>query len=557
MKGKRMKFVWSKERREYLWLAVIWAGALVFRAALASLPRVIRWDEPDYLWLGRNLLSGRGYTIVGVPETHYTPLFPLLAGGVYLLTGNPELGSAFWYVFLGALLVVPVYFLARRLYGRRVAVLSAALVAVFPGLSSAVLYWGTMTEPLFIFLIYSALWAVAVALERDKPWAYALAGGLLSLAYLARPEGIVWLASLGIYLVLAWLAKGRLWAWRRVVHLGLYLGTFILLAAPYAVYLYRHTGKWMATGKLSITYDIGEAVLGRDPVLYDKVTASLDDKGEVLWWSEKRFEQGIVDIFLQDPKQFVQRVWRNLQQMKAALFSATIFPLALLAPVVLGWFRDPWQGRRLRYEALLWFGLLPLASFLPFHIEVRFLSPALPALLIWLAAGFWMLGSWLAETASHWRYGSAWPGDVQAVYLSRWQLTAVVVLLVPMALYLSFAHVRVIQRGMGDLRYGHKAAGLWLREHTPPEASIMSRDLAVSLYAERGFVVSPRADYATYLAYARHKGATHLLVDEHELRVLRPHLAFLLDEANPPAELEPIYSGQDAHGKVIVYRIKD
>lgn len=551
-----MKFTLTKERREYLWLAVIFLGALVFRAALASLPRVIRWDEPDYLWLGRNLLSGRGYTIVGVPETHYTPLFPLLAGSVYLLTGNPELGSAFWYVLLGALLVVPAYFLAKRMYGRRIAVLSAALVAVFPGLSSAVLYWGTMTEPLFILLVYAALWGAAVALERDKPWAYALVGGLISLAYLARPEGIIWLASLGVYFLLVWLAQKRLWAWRRAAYLGLYLGVFTLIAAPYALYLHRHTGKWMATGKLSITYDIGEAVLGRDPVLYDKVTASLDDQGEVLWWSEKRFEQGIVEVFMQDPRQFLGRVGRNLQQMRAALFAATIFPQVLLAPLILGWFRDPWRGRRLRHEALLWFGIAPLASFLPFHVEVRFLSPALPALVIWLAAGLWALGSWLAETVTHWRYGSAWPEGVQASSLHSWQLTAVAVLLIPLALYLGYAHVRVIRRGMGDLRYGHKAAGLWLKEHTPPEASIMSRDLAVSLYAERGFVVSPRADYASYLAYARRKGATHILVDEHELRVLRPHLAFLLDDVHPPTELEPIYSGRDAHGRVIVYRIK-
>jgi hypothetical protein len=85
----------------------------------------------------------------------------------------------------------------------------------------------------------------------------------------------------------------------------------------------------------------------------------------------------------------------------------------------------------------------------------------------------------------------------------------------------------------------------------------MSRDLAVSLYAERGFVVSPRADYAAYLAYARRKGATHLLVDERELRVLRPHLAFLLDDANPPTELAPVYVGGDTHGRIIVYQIKD
>ena len=78
--------------------------ALLLRAGLASLPRVIRWDEPDYLWLGKSLWTGHGYTINGVPELHYTPLVPILAGGIYALTGDPELGSDVWYVLFGALL---------------------------------------------------------------------------------------------------------------------------------------------------------------------------------------------------------------------------------------------------------------------------------------------------------------------------------------------------------------------------------------------------------------------------------------------------------------------
>ena len=97
----------------------------------------------------------------------------------------------------------------------------------------------------------------------------------------------------------------------------------------------------------------------------------------------------------------------------------------------------------------------------------------------------------------------------------------------------------------------------WLREHAPADAKVMTRDLAVALYAERGFVPSPRAEYDAYLDYARRKGATYLVVDEHELRVLRPHLAFLLNDANPPPELLPLFAAVDGRGRTIVYQIKD
>jgi 4-amino-4-deoxy-L-arabinose transferase-like glycosyltransferase len=546
--ARRMQFI---RRRELVWLSVVVLAALVFRVALASLPRVIRWDEPDYLWLGRSLLSGHGYTIVGVPELHYTPLFPLLAGAIYRLSGNAELGSSFWYVLLGALVTVPIYFLARRIYGRQVALLSAALVAFFPALSSAVLYWGTMTEPLFIFWIYCALWAAAVAVDEHKIWAYALTGALLCLAYLSRPEGLVWFAALGALWVLVWIWQKRFLRWHTLACLIVYVVTFVLLAIPYAAFMHAHTGRWMATGKLSITYDIGEAVMARDPVLYDKVTASIDStSGEILWWSNKRFERSLLNILLDDPAKFLQRTWDNLRQLRGAIFSASIFPLFLLAPVILGWFKDPWDRRRLRHEALLAFGGLPVLAFLPFHIEIRFFSPAFPALLIWVAAGLWTIGAWAVETVAHWRR-TLRPGAT-----IRWQTIVVIVLTILLAGYLGFVHVHTIQRGMGDLPYAHKAAGLWLKENTPREAAIMSRDLAVSLYAERGFVVSPRADYKDYLDYAQRKGATYLLVDERELRVLRPYLAFLLDDAAPPPELEPVFSVMDEHGRTIVYRIK-
>ena len=568
----------NEQQHDRIWPWALVLVALGLRIALAFLPRAIRWDEPDYLWLGRNLLTGAGYTIVGVPELHYTPLLPILSGAVYVLTGDPELGTSVWYVLLGALVVLPVYGLARRIYGRPVARLAGILVALFPALSSAVLYWGTMTEPLFVFWIYCALWAAIVALDAvasdaRKWWAYALTGAFVSLAYLSRPEGIIWAAALGAFFILVWIKRRRLWRWRTLGQAAAYVGVFVALAVPYAVYMHAHTGKWMATGKLSITYDIGEAVLARDPVMYDQVTASLDPaSGEILWWSNKRFERSMLQIVAQDPAAFFARIWQNLQRLVASFFAPNIVPFFLLGPIILGWLRQPWNRHRLRNEGLLWFGILPTLSFLPFHIEIRFFSPAMPALLIWVAAGLWAMGAWFAETVAQWRSegraeksdvargeaGTPKPGTGMPVTAQAGvQIAAASVLLVLLLVFVGWMHWRTIDAGMRDLSYAHKAAGLWLKENAPDDASIMSRDLAVSLYAERRFVVSPRAEYAEYLEYARRKGATYLLVDERELRTIRPHLSFLLDDADPPSELEPVYSSTDGRGRTIVYRIKD
>ncbi len=162
-----------RERKALLALA---AAAFAFRLALLLLPRVIRWDEPVYLLLGKNLWSGLGFTFNGHPELHHSPLFPILAGATLKLTGRPETASNVWYVLLGTLLTFPVYGLARRLTSHGGALLAAALVAFFPALTTAVLYWGTMTEPLFLLLIYSAAYLTMRGLERESPALFAAVG---------------------------------------------------------------------------------------------------------------------------------------------------------------------------------------------------------------------------------------------------------------------------------------------------------------------------------------------------------------------------------------------
>jgi len=62
--------------------------------------RIVWGDEPFYLWLGRNWLTGQGYTFTGYHDVHHSPLFPLLSGILYLVTGNLQVASNIIYVIL-------------------------------------------------------------------------------------------------------------------------------------------------------------------------------------------------------------------------------------------------------------------------------------------------------------------------------------------------------------------------------------------------------------------------------------------------------------------------
>lgn len=522
----------KSERRQLL--AVV-LGSALFRLALLTLPRLIRWDEPIYLWLGRSFWTGLGFTSpAGHPELHHAPLYPLLSGALFALTGRAELASDVWYVLLGPLLALPVYFLARRLSvegpGQGGALFAAGLVGVFPGLTSAVLYWGTMSEPLFLLLIYTAVAAAAWALDRDRAAAYALPGLALGLAYLARPEGFVWIASLAAFWLLAWALRGTLRRSRNLLHLGVFVGAFALAAAPYVLFLHRHSGKWMLTGKVSITWEIGEAVEKGDDVLYDRVTSTLDPAtGDTRWASSGQGGRGLLTRLREEPAVVLGRLGRNGLHIARSSLTSPIFSLALLLPVLWAVSALPWTRQRIEGYALLAAAALPVAAFLTFHVQQRFFAPAFPALLIAAATAGWELAR-------------------------RKGLLFRILLAFLLLGYLGWGHRQVIERGLAGSEFAHEASGRWLGRNTASNARILSRDLAISVYAGRGYVTSPRAPWPELLAYARQHGATHLVVDDHEIRTLRPYLGFLVDA--PPPEVQLLASSRDRHGTTWIFALR-
>src|SRR5439155_22441565 len=120
----------------------------------------------------------------------------------------------------------------------------------------------------YLCLIYGGLAALLVGFEDTRPGLLAAAGVFFGLAYLTRPEAVIYF---GIFLIFGvfWLA---LWpsyrqprsparfsllrvAWRaRRIWLGMgyFALLFALLAIPYVVYLRIHTGLWMLTGKQAV-----------------------------------------------------------------------------------------------------------------------------------------------------------------------------------------------------------------------------------------------------------------------------------------------------------------
>jgi asparagine N-glycosylation enzyme membrane subunit Stt3 len=91
--------------------------------------------------------------------------------------------------------------IAQRIYGKQTAWLGALLLAIIPALSVSVLYWGKMTEPFYLGLIYTGLATPFIGLEDRVVGLSALAGILFGLAYLTRPEAVVYFVVFLVFLL--------------------------------------------------------------------------------------------------------------------------------------------------------------------------------------------------------------------------------------------------------------------------------------------------------------------------------------------------------------------
>ncbi|MGQ9586607.1 MAG: glycosyltransferase family 39 protein [Anaerolineae bacterium] len=542
----------SAENRKGWWgVAGILLLALVARALWAFgwlRDRVVWGDEPFYLWLGHNLMTTGFYSFTGHWDVHHTPLYPVVAGCVSLLTRDLKLASDLCYLLFGSLLVLPIYALGRDLYGRFAGALAAVAAAVFPSLVVGPLQWGTMTEPLFLAVVAGGMCALWAGWCRGWTAGYVLAGFCFGLAYLARPEAIWYPVALGGYLGLVGLLKRewRVAPWGRLLLLGLaFFGTIF----PYLAYVRAHTGHWMVSEKVGLAYEHGFALGQRDYAAFDQAAWGLDSSGtEVRFFSPELYTLSLKDQILADLPGFARLLKMNALRFLQTLVAARFFPGFLWPLLLLGFFRRPWDRRRLEGEAYLWVSTVPVGSFVLFQVLDRYMAPLLIPLVLWLGKGLAEWADWAAETL-----GNLSSREIAGVrrFLLRGGLAAL--------LAGSFLGLQPLVRQALDVpasfRAEHRTVGEWLGEHTEPDAVVMSRYPALAFHADRRWVATANAPLPDLERYALVHGVDYLVVDARELP-LRPQFAPLVAGEGVPPWLELLAVQGEGEERMAIYRLR-
>lgn len=245
------------------WVGLLdaWSTRVLLLAAAAVLLRLllflgrgdyVAFDEGFYLLLGRSLATGDGFSLVGIPHTTLSPLFPILAGAVGRVLGDWVWGGRVVAAIAAGLLVLPCWAIFRRIAVPRTAFIACLLVAVLPSMAPFVVpYWigadlWVGAEPLLHLLLFAAIALWLRADERGGPLTWALTGATFALAFLARPEAIITWGLLGLAAVAiaVWRRSARHLIGAVVMAVG-----FAVLATPYWIYLHDASGRWTLTGR--------------------------------------------------------------------------------------------------------------------------------------------------------------------------------------------------------------------------------------------------------------------------------------------------------------------
>jgi hypothetical protein len=217
--------------------ALLALGVLVLASTVArvALSRGVDapWIAPDehlYGLVGRSLVHGHGFTVVGEPVPYYSFLYPLFVGlaqlGTSAATGLTVAQVAQALVMSAT--AIPVFFWARPLTGARLALFAATLTVLIPGLAYSALL---MSEALYYPVAVVAVWALAACLRDPTLGRQLLFVAALGAALVTRLQAVGLVAALVVALGMLALAERSFAPFRRL------LASLVVLGAAGAAWL--------------------------------------------------------------------------------------------------------------------------------------------------------------------------------------------------------------------------------------------------------------------------------------------------------------------------------
>jgi hypothetical protein len=441
-------------RADLPWLAGLVLVALVLRGWQLTHAEVLSRDSIDYIRMAWRLQHDPWQEVLRRSPQH--PGYPLVLLAVSLpvrhfghgdLAALMQLSAQLASAAAAVLLVIPMFYLGRELFHRRIGFWTALL---FQGLPVAGREMADgLSEPVFLLAAAAALIFACRGLRGGGAGTFALAGLCSGLAYLTRPEGALVAGLTGVVV----LARQALPLWRR----------------PWRQFLYSSAALTLGLAAVGgpFAWTIGGATTkpAANDVLHHMAAAPDSQAG--------RYTTGpVLAVWWPDDAPPTQRTWWGLAALMGGLCRAFFFVYWIPTLLGLWWFRD-----RFRLIPGTWvMALLCLSMALLLYrvaVLMGYLSDRHTLLIVLCGSYFGMaalvrLANLLAGLAARgWAGRRVWSAALLAVAV-----------LGPLP--------RALERLHAD-RAAFRTAGYWLAAHTLPGDTVLDPYRWAYYYAGRIF----------------------------------------------------------------------
>ena len=530
-----------------LYLALLVAAVVLRAYWVVHHSAVLSADGGEYARIAENLLRRGSYTgLFEGPELMFPPFFPVLLALSTFFTGSIDIAARLIPFLAGVLLVPVVFALGRVMYGPRVALGAAALIALHPVLID--LSGSAYSESIYLLLMFAGLYCALRALDSGSLALTVCCGTLFGLAFLTRPEALFY--PFVVLVVMLSTDLGTRWARRFAVRSICLFAPIVILTAPYAAYISRETGSLRLEGKSIMNYTIGErrnagippheAALGIGP--------NLSEDGPQLSPNHFIAAARRAPSARELASYWVESARRNKKTLPDLLLSPPFGSLLVIGLMVLGLFSRPWHRPRAVQEAvLIGVALGHLLLLLGLHlIRTTYLLPLMAVLLFWVSKG--------VDEAARWGMGTARRALAAYRPPARWLDASIRCVLI----------AALVVQALWGMRWGTfddqgpntrllKDVGVWLDHYRPGDKRIMTLHPTVAYYSAGILLLMPVTTASLALQYVHLKRPDFIVLFDRD-GAIAAYLRQWLDDGIPDKAASIIYRASSAsHDGVTIY----